>query len=339
MSDLRQIFIPVEDLPYSVKDVALADCEIKILEEGIVTGYAATFHKKPDLGGDVIEPGAFLETIKNGGVHGNGIKVLWQHQHMKPIGIPLEMKEDKRGLFVKTQLGMETQDGHDAFIWAKMGAIDGHSIGYKIYDFRRNDEDKNKVSRYLKKLGLYEYSFVTFAMNPRAGITNVKTAIKTAKTERELERALRDAGLSKSEAQYVVALCKPKLRLAGEGNLKDLLKTIQSVNADLLLTHILNSAGSGKEYTWEEMKPYANEHSCRLQDPGKYKKFRRQNNAATVDGKRIDFIYGILAANKSELQAIRYPKDIWEASSARSHCKSKGGNFEQASGKFVCNLE
>jgi HK97 family phage prohead protease len=336
MNDLKNIFIPIEDLPYDVKDIAFCNCELKTIEEGLVTGYPSTFHKKPDLGRDVVEQGAFLETIKNGGENRNGIKFLWQHIHTRPIGIPLELREDSKGLFAKSQLGMETDDGHDAYVWAKMGAIDGFSIGYKIHDYEIDDK---KRIRYLKRLGLYEYSFVTFAMNPRAGITNVKTAIKTAKTPRTLEKALRDAGLSKTEAMYIVSLCKPKLRLAGEGNLKDLLKTIQSVNADLLLTRMLNSVGDGKEYTWEEMKPFANEHSCRLLDPGQFTKFRRQNNAAQVNGKRIDFIYGILAPGKSKLQAIRYPKSVWKASSARSHCKSKEGSFEQASGKFVCNLE
>lgn len=337
MSDLRQMFIPIENLPYEVKNIFSPDCEMKTQKEGIITGYAATFHKKPDLGGDIILPGAFLETIKNGGVNGNGIKFLWQHIHTRPIGVPIEIREDNKGLFVKSQFGMETQDGHDAFVWAEMKAIDGFSIGYKIFDHREPDNSKTK--RILIKLGLYEKSLVTFAMNPRAGITNVKTAIKTAKTERQLEKALREAGLSKTEAMYIVSMCKPKLRIADEGNLQDLLKTLQSVNADLLLTRLLNSVGDGKEYTWEEMKPFPNEHACRLEDPGKYKRFRRKNNAAQVDGKRIDFIYGILAPGKSELQSMRFPKEIWNTSSARNYCKSKEGSFEQASGKFVCNFE
>lgn len=80
-----------------------------------------------------------------------------------------------------------------------------------------------------------------------------------------------------------------------------------------------------------EIKPYANEHSCRLEDPGKYEKFRRENCAAKSDGKCIDFIYGILAAKKSELQAMRYDKKIWTTASAKSHCKDKDGTFEAAS--------
>jgi len=76
--------------------------------------------------------------------------------------------------------------------------------------------------------------------------------------------------------------------------------------------------------------PYPNEHACRLVNPDKFDSFRRQNNAGKVNGKRIDFIFGI-KNNKSELQAIRYPKDIWEANDAKANCKThKGISFEAA---------
>jgi len=87
---------------------------------------------------------------------------------------------------------------------------------------------------------------------------------------------------------------------------------------------------------FDPQNPYENEHACRLTDPAKYDSFRRQNNAGKVDGKRIDFIYGI-KNNKSEIQAIRYPKDIWKPADARSHCTSrKGLSFEKASGCHDC---
>jgi len=82
--------------------------------------------------------------------------------------------------------------------------------------------------------------------------------------------------------------------------------------------------------------PYPNEHACRLTDPGQYDSLRRQNNAGKVNGKRIDFIYGI-KNNKSEIQAIRYPKEIWKPEDARTHCTSrKGISFEKASGCHDC---
>jgi len=81
-------------------------------------------------------------------------------------------------------------------------------------------------------------------------------------------------------------------------------------------------------------KPYPNEHACRLQDPSKYDRFARKNCFVKHNGKCIDFIFGI-KGNKTELQSMRYPKDVWSEAEARSHCKSKGGTFEPASEKTL----
>lgn len=77
-------------------------------------------------------------------------------------------------------------------------------------------------------------------------------------------------------------------------------------------------------------KPYPNEHSCRLEDPAKFDKFRRQKCGQKHDDKCIDVIFGI-KANKSKIQALRYLTDIWTKAAARSHCKEREGRFEAAS--------
>lgn len=52
-----------------------------------------------------------------------------------------------------------------------------------------------------------------------------------------------------------------------------------------------------------ENKPYPNEIAARLENPDKYVKFRRDNNAG---GEGVDFIYGITSDGKAELQTIRF---------------------------------
>jgi ATP-dependent protease ClpP protease subunit len=105
-------------------------------------------------------------------------------------------------------------------------------------------------------------------------------------------------------------------------------------NFENILTEINFLIENTTEFNPEN--PYPGEHACRLVDPIKFTSFRRQNNAGKVDGKSIDFIYGI-KDNKSELQAIRYPKDIWKPEDARKHCESrKGTSFERASGCHDC---
>jgi len=78
-----------------------------------------------------------------------------------------------------------------------------------------------------------------------------------------------------------------------------------------------------------EARPYPNEHSCRLKPPN-YKKYSRKNCYKKHDGKCIDFVFGIIGPDESELQSMRYPTKTWDESSARAHCKEHDGTFEPA---------
>ena len=77
------------------------------------------------------------------------------------------------------------------------------------------------------------------------------------------------------------------------------------------------------------MTPFPNEHSCRIHSPKEYERFFRQNCKFKHNGKCIDAVFGV-KRGKSEIQAMRYPKNVWTASEASSHCKSKKGTFEPA---------
>ncbi|MFH0957710.1 MAG: hypothetical protein V1897_03315 [Pseudomonadota bacterium] len=64
--------------------------------------------------------------------------------------------------------------------------------------------------------------------------------------------------------------------------------------------------------------PYPNEHACRLAEPGKFDTFARKN-CEMKHGKRcIDVIFGI-KSGKSEMQAMRYSKEVWSADEAKKH--------------------
>lgn len=281
--------------------------ELKAEESGYFKGYASTFGGAPDQGGDVVLPGAFANSLVKGGYGGRGVKMLWQHDSHNPIGVWDELVEDSKGLKVAGQLAIKATQGKDAYELMKMGALDGLSIGY---DTVIAEAGKGKIKRYLKQLDLYEISPVTFAMNPRASITQVKAAIELAQNEKELEEALREAGMSNSAAKYMVSQCKHVL-------LKGLSDSDSMIPA--------------------EAKPYPNEHACRLEDPSQFDSFARRNNAATVKGKSIDYIFGI-KAGKSTLQAMRFSKDVWTTSEARAYCAEKGGIFETAKEQVVQSL-
>lgn len=157
-------------------------------ETGTFEGYAAIFGSM-DYGGDVIEKGAFKKTLKE---H-SSFPILWQHDSTKPIGLG-EASEDDTGLYVKGKLNQEVQQAKEAYALIKQGALKGLSIGYSTIQ----DAWENSI-RKLKEVKLYEYSPVTFPMNPLAGITGVKSmedfSTKTADVATTLQQSLQEQEL------------------------------------------------------------------------------------------------------------------------------------------------
>lgn len=170
--------------------------EVKDLtEDGTFTGYAATYGNK-DLGGDVIERGAFAETLKE---HGGKVPILFNHSWMRPIGYGLDAKEDERGLLVTGEFTLGSTDGRDAYETAKHAAKRKQSHGLSIgYSIRGEDGAAMRgETRRLKSLNLHEYSMAVFPMNPKARIREVKAGA----TVRECEEFLRSFGISNAEAK------------------------------------------------------------------------------------------------------------------------------------------
>lgn len=131
-------------------------------------GYASTWDL--DLGLDKIEKGAFKKTIAER-FPKNDIKILWQHDYTKPIGLPSHMEEDSKGLFIQGKIS-KTSLGDEAIELMKDGVVDKMSIGYDVV---KDDISEDGQVRHLKELVLYEFSPVTFPMNTGADILSVKT--------------------------------------------------------------------------------------------------------------------------------------------------------------------
>jgi HK97 family phage prohead protease len=160
-------------------------------EERTFTGYAAAYGNE-DSDGDIIELGAFADSIKAGR---DKIKILWQHKSQEPIGIPVEMREDSNGLWVKGKIS-KTARGDEAMELMKDGVVSAMSVGFII-----NDADYDEKGRRRIKSGrLMEFSLVTFPANEKAVIQSVKEV-----NEREIERVLREAGVSRAMAKTIVS--------------------------------------------------------------------------------------------------------------------------------------
>jgi HK97 family phage prohead protease len=213
-----------------------------ITPEGIFKGYASTFEGPPDSVNDIVEFGAFKKTIKNGGRNGNGIALLWSHDSRAPIGAWSIIQEDKTGLYVEGIIEPTAMpNGIPILKVMRLGGVKGLSIGFNTVKY---DIDKEKQIRRLKELELWEISLCTFPANTRASVTSVKN-ILSARTERELEDALRDAGMSREASKYLVKLTKSGLREANKSednqDMSSILAELQRINTDLSIREIQNA--------------------------------------------------------------------------------------------------
>ena len=175
--------------------------EIKAVNaDGTVEGYGSVFGVRDNYD-DVIAKGAFVQSLKDHKAAGTMPAMLWQHDADKPIGVWTEMVEDGKGLRIKGQLAMETVKGKEAHALLKMGALNGLSIGFMSKEW---SYDRETEVRTLTAIDLWEVSLVTFPANEKARVTNVKSADEMA-TPKDAEKALRDAGFSKSDATAFVS--------------------------------------------------------------------------------------------------------------------------------------
>ncbi len=131
---------------------------IRITDTGEFAGYASVFHVRDDAG-DIVLPGAFRRTLSR---HGPAaVRMLWQHDVRRPIGVWREIREDERGLFVRGQLALSSAAGREAAELVKIGAVDGLSIGFRTV---RASRDRLRKARLLHEVELWEISLVTFPM-------------------------------------------------------------------------------------------------------------------------------------------------------------------------------
>ncbi|MCE5270381.1 HK97 family phage prohead protease [bacterium] len=174
-----------------------------IKENGVFSGYGSVFDVV-DSYNEVVAKGAFTRSLEAMKQKQRMPALLWQHNSNEPVGVYAEMHEDETGLFVQGQLAMKTARGAEAYELLRMGAISGLSIGYNVV---KEEQDKGTGITVLKEIDLWEVSLVTFPANDAARVQTVKTILESGElpTIREMERFLREAGFSQSQAKAFLA--------------------------------------------------------------------------------------------------------------------------------------
>lgn len=164
------------------------------------SGYGSTFGNV-DRVGDIVEKGAFTKSLEQHQSGGTMPAMLLHHDMHRPIGVWTKMEEDQYGLAVEGKLTKGVRDADEAYALLKDGALHSMSIGYRVL---KEEYVKSTGINHLHEIALHELSLVTIPANAAAIVGGVKNEDGTPDI-RELERVLRDAGLSRREAKAFLA--------------------------------------------------------------------------------------------------------------------------------------
>ena len=168
------------DVPFEFKELTDAG-----KFSGIASIYGAV-----DLGGDVVERGAFAKTLAENPT----VPILWQHDKGEVIGEG-KMHGTREGLRVDGELDIDVDAvAQKAFNKMKRRRVRGLSIGYQNM---KEPVFKNNI-RHLVELKVWEISVVTFPMLPSAQVTSVKSA-------EEIEEFLETLWLSEPAIKAMIA--------------------------------------------------------------------------------------------------------------------------------------
>lgn len=207
---------------------------------GSFTGYGAVFGNV-DSYGDMIQKGAFKDTLREAKKAGRMPKMLLEHGmgfgalDAIPVGAWTSMEEDETGLKVSGELfALDTERGKYIYEGLKSGAIDGLSIGYRVRDaaFGTKPDDPRRT---LKKIDLHEVSIVTFPANDLARTDAVKGQIDEIMTLSDAERFLCETGgrfSRKSATAFVSRLKRLSQREADESaEVRSMIERFQALRA------------------------------------------------------------------------------------------------------------
>jgi uncharacterized protein len=175
----------------------------ELSEEGQFEGHAAMFGNV-DLQGDRIRRGAFKETLEESA---GQWPVLFGHNTGRVVGFSTWAEEDTKGLHVKGEFTLSSDEGRNAYATVKhaekLKQKFGLSIGYAIRGEDGAHWDQETNIRTLKNLTVYEFSLAAIPANPRARMSQVKSAGEWSLSE--FENFLREAGFSKTEATAIAS--------------------------------------------------------------------------------------------------------------------------------------
>ena len=152
------------------------------LADGQFAAYASVFGNK-DSYGDVVMPGAFVDSIAEWAASGSPIPLLFAHNMSDPdynIGHVVTAVEDDHGLLVTAELDLENPKAVQTYRLLKGKRITQMSFAYDVLDggsVTETVDGADDMHYELRKLKIYEVSVVPLGANQETEILAVKAAI------------------------------------------------------------------------------------------------------------------------------------------------------------------
>lgn len=158
--------------------------ELKANEAGSISGFFSTYDKEPDSYGDIIDPGAFTETIKKREESGHPFPLCWNHDFSAVIGAVDSVKDTEKGPFIEAHF-LDTQLAQDVRKMLQSGAVYQFSFAYDVLCNRAptQEEQEKGVTNVLTKVDVFEISVVTVPANQNAVATEVKSGRRNNKSD------------------------------------------------------------------------------------------------------------------------------------------------------------
>lgn len=154
-------------------------------EAGTFEAIVSVFGNK-DLGGDIVMPGAFTDSLNLWSAKGDPLPIIWSHDWDDPaahIGYCLEAKETDRGLWVKGKLDIDRPFAEQVHHLLKNRRVTQFSFGYFADEIKWvEDSDSGRMSRELHRISVFEVGPTLLGMNPDTELLNAASATR-AKSE------------------------------------------------------------------------------------------------------------------------------------------------------------
>ena len=147
------------------------------LAEGEFIVYPSTFTRKADAYGDVIAKGAFLDDIAARKEAGTVLPGLYGHRMDDPdffVAEAHEESEDDHGWRIKGAFDLESPKGAQVYRLVKGRRLNQLSFAYDVLDSGKVEDENGDVANELRKLKVYEFSFVPIGANQDTSVVAVK---------------------------------------------------------------------------------------------------------------------------------------------------------------------